>query len=137
MRIAVLGAGAMGSWFGGHLALGDNVVQLLTTNVAHHEAITKNGLVLKGPSAGSSFGQSFKQLKEQRVKVAASLPKNIQGPVDLVLLMTKTFQITDAIATIESAIDDDTHILSLQNGLGNAEAIAQFVPIERVFDAAC
>jgi len=47
--------------------------------------------------------------------------------------MTKTFQTSDAMASIEAAIDDDTHILSLQNGLGNAEAIAQFVPVERIW----
>ncbi len=121
MRIAVLGAGAMGSWFGGHLALQDNTVQLLTTNSAHHQAITKNGLILKSP------------VDEQCVNVSASSPKDIQAPVDLVLLMTKTFQTKDAMASIEAAIDKDSHILSLQNGLGNAETIGQFVSAERIW----
>jgi len=105
MRIAVLGAGALGS----------------TTNVEHHEAITANGLVLKGPDG------------ERRVSVRAGPPKTIQSPVDLVLLMTKAFQSADAITSIASRIDQDTHFLSLQNGLGNAQAIAQLVPQERIW----
>jgi len=145
MRIAVLGAGAMGSWFGGLLALQNNDVQLLTTNAAHYKAITKNGLVLKRPLNGLSSGQSnnriaaqpgklsFGSSGEQCVEVVAGLPTNIQAPVDLVLLTTKTFQTADAIASIEMAIDDHTHVLSLQNGLGNAEAIGEFVPPERIW----
>jgi len=126
MRIAVLGAGAMGSWFGGHLALQDNVVQLLTTNAAHHEAINKNGLILKS-AANAECSDN------QCVRIAAYSPKDIQTPVELVLLMTKAFQTTNAVASIAAAINDDTHILSLQNGLGNAEAIAQFVPLDRIW----
>jgi len=45
------------------------------------------------------------------------------GPVDLVLLFTKSFQSDDAMAAIAPALDDDTVVLSLQNGLGNAETI--------------
>lgn len=121
MRIAVLGAGAMGSWFGGLLALQGNAVQLLTTNSAHWEAINNHGLVLKNST------------NEQRVSVVAHSPDNIQTPVDLVLLTTKTFQSTEAITSIQAAVTDNTHILSLQNGLGNAEAIAQFIPMARVW----
>ena len=126
MRIAVLGAGAMGSWFGGHLALQENAVQLLTTNTAHHETISKNGLILKGPSVNG-------QINEQRVSVTAGPPNAIQAPVDLILLMTKAFQTTNALSSIEAAIDHDTHILSLQNGVGNAEAIGEFISPERVW----
>lgn len=122
MRIAVLGAGAMGSWFGGHLALQGDAVQLLTTNTAHHEAIARSGLIMKKGATD-----------EQRVSVAAGPPKTIQAPVDLILLMTKTFQTTQAMTSIEAAIDNGTHILSLQNGLGNAETLEQFVPLERIW----
>jgi len=122
MRIAVLGAGAMGSWFGGHLALQGNAVQLLTTNTAHHEAIARSGLIMKKDSAD-----------EQRVSVTAGPPKTLKAPVDLILLMTKTFHTTQAMASIESAIDSSTHILSLQNGLGNDKALGQFVPAERIW----
>lgn len=121
MRIAILGAGAMGSWFGGLLALQNNDVQLITTNVAHRKAIAENGLLLRGPDG------------EQRVSITALSPEDFTTPVDLVMLMTKTFQTIDAITKIQQAIDKNTHFLSLQNGLGNAQAIAQFVPIERVW----
>jgi len=126
MRIAVLGAGAMGSWFGGHLALQENAVQLLTTNTAHHETISKNGLIMQGSTAKG-------QINEQRVNLTAGPPDSIQAPVDLILLMTKTFQTTNALANVNKAIDDDTHILSLQNGVGNAEAIGEFISPERIW----
>lgn len=126
MRIAVLGAGAMGSWFGGHLALQENAVQLLTTNTAHHETISKNGLILKGPTVNG-------RINEQCVSITAGPPNAIQAPVDLILLMTKAFQTTNALSSIEAAIDHDTHILSLQNGVGNAEAIGEFISPERVW----
>lgn len=121
MRIAVLGAGAMGSWFGGLLAIHGNSVQLLTTNDAHRQAINNQGLTLRDPNG------------DQIVKVAAILPNELDAPVELVMVMTKTFQTSEAMASIASAINADTHVLSLQNGLGNAENIAAFVPLERVW----
>ena len=121
MRIAVLGAGAMGSWFGGLLALHKIDVQLLTTNAEHRKAINDNGLVLKDSN------------RERHVSVTAHRPQDIQAPVDLVLLMTKTFQTNTAMESITHAIDANTHVLSLQNGLGNAENIAKHLPLQRVW----
>lgn len=121
MRIAILGAGAMGSWFGGLLALQGQSVQLLTTNEDHRTAIKQNGLLLKAPEGDTT------------VSIDVHAPNEMTGSVDLVMLMTKTFQTTQALASITHNIDDNTHILSLQNGLGNAENIAQFVALDRVW----
>lgn len=121
MRIAILGAGAMGSWFGGLLAMDGQSVQLLTSNEDHRTAIKQNGLLLKAPDG------------DMCITVDAHAPYEMKGSVDLVLLMTKTFQTTDAMASIANKIDNNTHIMSLQNGLGNAENIAQFVPLDRVW----
>ena len=121
MKIAVLGAGAMGSWFGGLLADNGNPVQLLTTNVAHRNAINNKGLLLSGP-----FG-------EKRVPVEALDPTQVQAPLELILVMTKTFQTCTAIQSVAHAIDDNTQLLSLQNGLGNAENLSTVVPLERIW----
>lgn len=121
MRIAVLGAGAMGSWFGGKLSQHGCDVQLLTTNAAHREAINHDGLTM------------HENNKEDHVSVTALHPSKVSFPVDLFLLFTKAFQSQDAMASIAHAIDENTHVLSLQNGLGNAEAIAELVSIDKVW----
>lgn len=120
MRIAVLGAGAMGSWFGGQLARGGSTVQLLTTNVAHVNAIRQSGL------------QLHKDTERCSVAIPAHTPEQIDGPVDLVLLFTKSYQSKAALSAIAHAIDDNTCVMSLQNGLGNAETIASYVAEDRI-----
>ena len=121
LRIAVLGAGAMGSWFGGKLSQHGCKVQLLTTNAAHREAINHDVLIMREHN------------KETHVSVKALHPSNVNFPVDLFLLFTKAFQSQDAMASIAHAIDENTHVLSMQNGLGNAEAIEEQVPINNVW----
>ena len=109
----------MGSWFGGELALAGNEVQLLSTNAAHRDAVAADGLVLRS-AAG-----------ERRVALPIHAPEAMRGPVDLVLLFTKSFQSEAAMASVAPALDEATTVLSLQNGLGNAEAIARHVPPSR------
>lgn len=120
MRVAILGAGAMGSWFGGRLAETGTDTQLLTTNEAHRDAIVKNGLTLQ-----TGEGQST-------VKVPALLPADVQGPLDLIILLTKSFQSKAALTAVAHHISDVTHVLTLQNGLGNSDRVAEFVPTERI-----
>ena len=67
MRIAVLGAGAMGSWFGGRLALAGHDVHLLTTNELHIAAVKKDGLQMRS-------GQTVSVVKPQKVGQMSSMP---------------------------------------------------------------
>jgi 2-dehydropantoate 2-reductase len=120
MKVAILGAGAMGSWFGGRLALGGQDVCLLTTNRDHREAIDRHGLILRSGA------------DEWTVRVPALEPSEFAGPADIVMLFTKTFQSDDALSSIAATIGDDTHVLSLQNGLGNAETINRYASPEHV-----
>ena len=101
MKIAVLGAGAMGSWFGGRLSAVGNDVQLLTTNADHRNAVNTSGLKLNGTTLNET------------VRLPAYAPEEMQGPVDLVLLFTKSFQTSVAMTSIANIIADDTHVLSL------------------------
>jgi len=121
MHIAVLGAGAMGSWFGGLLAMHGHRVQLLTTNKAHREAIAANDLILRKPNS------------EKRVSLQALSPTEMQPGVELILVFTKSFQTRDAMAGIADRIESNTQVLSLQNGLGNAENIATQIPLNRIW----
>lgn len=120
MQIAVLGAGAMGCWFGGQLALAGSDVQLLTTNQANRDAINSEGLTLVGPT------------QQSNISLPARSPEQAVGPVDLVLLFTKSFQSGAALTSARHILSDSTWVLSLQNGLGNAQTIEQFVPAERI-----
>lgn len=120
MKIAILGAGAMGSWFGGKLALHGHDVSLLTTNRSHRDAINKNGLTLKSDR------------DDQVIEIAALDPDSYSGPTDVIILFTKSFQSDSALKSIASSLDDDTCILTLQNGLGNADIISRYIPLERI-----
>ncbi len=105
----------MGSWFGGHLAINGQNVQLLTTNRSHIDAVQRDGLELRsGPSSMS-------------VQLPIGEPAKFNGPVDLVIVLTKTFQLEAALSSLEGVFDPDTTVLSFQNGLGNAEVIAKHV----------
>ncbi|MEE9336014.1 MAG: 2-dehydropantoate 2-reductase [Granulosicoccaceae bacterium] len=121
MRIAVLGAGAMGSWIGGHLALSGNDVCLLTTNNEHINAVRENGLILK-------HGQ-----RVDTVQLPIGKPDEFNDEVHLIIVLTKTFQLKTALSSISNTLTSKTAVLSLQNGLGNSEVISEFVSAENIW----
>ena len=121
MRIAVLGAGAMGSWFGGQLAHAGHEVQLLTTNESHIAAVQKHGLELQSDS------------QKKVVEIAIGKPADFSGSVELLITLTKTFQLDTAMQSIASGLVPETSVLSLQNGLGNAEVIARYAGRDNTF----
>lgn len=120
LEVAVLGAGAMGSLFGGRLASRGHRVRLLTTNVAHRQAVDRDGLTLV--VAGTI----------ERVSVEVALPDAPGEPPDLIILFTKTHQSEKALTAARHLIGQHTQVMTVQNGLGNLERIAPFVPVERV-----
>lgn len=119
MEIAVLGAGAMGSVFGARLALGGADVTLLDVNDAHLEQIQTNGL------------EMYLDEGTRRVQMAAMRPEAYSGSPDVVLLFTKTFHTDAALASIAKVLENGS-VLTLQNGIGNAERVAAHVSADRV-----
>ncbi len=124
MQIAVLGAGAMGSLFGGLLAAAGEDVTLLTRNAAHVDAIQKRGLRIVDEQSDSSA--------DRIVSVRATTDPETVGVVDLVLVFVKSYATADAMAEAEPLLGPETDVLTLQNGLGNAETIAAHVPDRRI-----
>ena len=117
-RIMVMGAGAVGSLFGGLLAdYGYDVT--LVGRAAHVDAICKNGLKISG-------------ITNRIIKVKATTDP-IQA--DLVLLTTKSYDTIKATRQIPIGASCDTVILSLQNGLGNLEAISEITGEKKVVGA--
>jgi len=115
MKIAVLGAGALGSLLGGLLAEGGHEVTLISTWAEHVELVNRDGLLLEGPGGG------------RRVRVPACLSAAEAGPAELVIVSVKAPRTREAMAGALSLVGPGTVVLTLQNGLGNAESLAEVV----------
>lgn len=123
MRIAVMGAGAVGGYFGGVLAdQGEDVV--LIARGAHGEAISKNGL-----QVDSHWG-SF------NIRVDVTDDPSTVGTVDLVLHCTKVYSISESLPSLEGMIGDDTNILTIQNGVTSGAVIAEYYGWDHVLQGA-
>lgn len=120
MKITVLGAGAMGSLFGGLLAEAGHAVTLLDVNDAHIEQVRTHGLRLITDAA------------DRRVQLPILRPEQATEVPDWLLVFTKTLHTERAMASVTSLIGPHTRVLSLQNGLGNAERLAVQVPWARI-----
>jgi len=120
MKVIILGAGAMGCLYGGAFHRAGCEVVLVDVNQGHIDAINGSGLELE-TRAGT-----------EHLPIPARRPEEIAGPVDLVVVFTKTFHTDTALAGIAAAIGPQTHLLSLQNGLGNDERLARHASPERV-----
>ena len=123
MRIAVMGAGAVGGYFGGVLAnQGEDVV--LIARGAHGDAIARNGLQVD--SHWGNFNVNVRVTDE---------PSSI-GVVDLVLYCTKLYSNAEALPSIKRMIGPSTSILTIQNGVTSGSIIAAYYGWEHVLQGA-
>ncbi len=109
--VAVIGAGAVGSYFGGLLARAGYDVTLIARQ-DHVKAIQENGLYMEC--------QSF----QERVSVKASTEYQAIKNADLVLFCVKSPDTESVAKEIKPYLSEDSIILSLQNGVDNAERIS-------------
>lgn len=114
MKIAIIGSGAMGCLYGGMLAEGGNEVYLIDIWQEHVDAINEKGLNIKGLT-GDRIIQNIK---------ATTDPKEI-GKVELALVFVKSTSTEEAIKENKEVIDENTVVITLQNGLGNLEKLMQ------------
>jgi 2-dehydropantoate 2-reductase len=115
MKIAVVGAGGVGSVFGGRLAAAGHEVWLVHRRPEVVEALQRDGLRLGGPNG------------EERIAVQATVSTNDIGRADLVLILTKSPDTRAAAEASRTLMGDDTLVVTLQNGLGNLETIAEIL----------
>ena len=120
MKIAVVGAGAMGSVYAGLLASAGNEVWAIDTWREHIDAIRESGLRIEGASG------------ERTVRLHATTDASEPGPCDLVIIATKADGVASAAASIGPLLGDDTLVLTIQNGLGAAERICRHLPPDNV-----
>ncbi len=124
MKIAILGAGALGCYYGARLAEAGHDVTFILRSA--YEPVRKNGLRVQ-----SVYGDIY--LPSPQI---TRTPEEC-GPVDLVIVCWKTTCNSLLPAALPPLLKDSTRVLSFQNGMGNAEAIATIVPAERVFIGLC
>ena len=120
MKIAIVGAGAMGSVYAGLLADGGNEVWAIDVWQAHIDAINANGLRVEGASG------------DRTVRINATSNTADVGPCDLIVIATKADGVGAAAATLDPLMHDDSVILTIQNGLGAAERISQFLSPDNI-----
>ncbi|MEM2872938.1 MAG: ketopantoate reductase family protein [Nitrososphaerales archaeon] len=121
MKILVMGAGAIGSVFGGFLSNSQDVT--LIGREDHISAVRKKGLRVSG-----IWGEHlFKNLKA----FTSADECKIFAPYDLVLITTKSYDTEHATMQILPLIGKDSIVVSVQNGIGNEEVIAKIVGKER------
>lgn len=119
MKVAVYGAGGVGGYFGGRLAQAGAEVHLVARG-AHLEALRRSGLEVR-----SLFG-------DFRVEVPATDEPSEIGPCDYVLFCVKSYDTEEAAGRLDPLLHERTAVLSLQNGVGNEEILAERVGEERV-----
>lgn len=124
MKIAVMGTGGTGGYYGGLLAQKGHEVTFIARG-AHLQAIQKNGLQIK------SVHGDFKIAPAR----ATDNPAGI-GAVDLILFLTKTYDTESAVQSILPIVNKNTTMLSLQNGLDAAERIGQVIGMEHMLAGA-
>lgn len=118
MRVAVMGSGSLGAFYGMLLAKAGHDVTFIARG-AHLEAIRANGLTLKSETFGDTT-----------LPVSATNDTSSIGKVDLVIFAVKTYDLDPAAEQIIPVVGQDTMVLPLQNGVNAAERLAAYVPQE-------
>jgi 2-dehydropantoate 2-reductase len=116
-RIAVMGAGAVGCYFGGMLARAGAPVTLIG-RPPHVEAITRNGLLLES----ARF--------RQRLTVTASTDAEVATGAAVVLLCVKAPDTEEAARALAPHLGDGAVVISLQNGVDNVERVRAVADID-------
>ena len=112
MRICILGAGSLGCVFGGLLTAAGHDVLLVNRSAPLVERLNEDGLILAFDAG------------ERVIAVKAATDCRGQSPFDLVVVLVKSFHTRTALEAAREAIGPDTAVMSLQNGLGHEDVIA-------------
>ena len=120
MKIAVVGAGAMGSLFGTLLAEVGNEVWLYDIWEDHIHAVNQGGLMVEY------------ETKTRKVRLNATTNPDTIGKCELVLVFVKSTQTESAAKTAAQLVGRNGFVITLQNGMGNADTIAAYVESNRI-----
>lgn len=119
-QVVIVGAGAMGSLFGGLLAQGGLEVTVVDVWKEHVEAIARGGLRIVGHGG------------DRTIRVAATLDPESIAEADVVLFQCKAFANEAAARSVRHLVRGPTVAISFQNGLGNEETLGRVLGIEHM-----
>jgi 2-dehydropantoate 2-reductase len=124
MKIGIVGTGALGGWYAALLSQAGHEVHCLARS--DFEVIQKNGLTIRN------------QGQERMVRVAsASADAASIGPCDLIVVTIKSTSNHALPALLTPLLGPATVVVTLQNGMGNVEALAKLLPVERIVAGLC
>lgn len=119
MKIAILGAGAMGSLFGGYLSQ-HNEVWLVDIDKKKIDKIKGHGIIIREDNT------------ELTAYPNAVADASCLSPVDLLIVFVKAMYSKSALSSNKHLIGSNTYVMTLQNGSGHEEILMEFVPEDRI-----
>ncbi|NEX62591.1 ketopantoate reductase family protein [Noviherbaspirillum galbum] len=128
MKIAVLGAGALGGYFGGRLLQAGRDVQFLV-RPARAALLRQNGLVIHSPCGDVKLDNPPTLTAEQL--------KDAPAPADLVLLSCKAYDLDSAMDAIAPVVGPRTIILPMLNGMRHIELLSERFGKDKVIGGLC
>ncbi len=120
MKIAIIGAGAMGMLYGAKLKQSGNDVIMVDVVPAIIDKLNKDGIYLESENG------------KELIPIKARFAEDVTEDVDLAIMFTKCIYTEAAMRSAMGYLGKDTHVLTLQNGIGNVEIIKEFVPYENI-----
>lgn len=120
MKIVIVGPGAIGSLFAAFLAKSKEEVWLLDKNKERAALLGQQGIIVEGVSGNW----------QQKVPITADVGQ-ING-ADLVIICVKSYDTKEAAKNIKPLLGNATYALTLQNGVGNVEILAEIIGEEKV-----
>ena len=120
MEIVVVGAGAMGCLFGALLGEAGQDVRLLDIRRDHMDAIKQRGLDIEWEG------------QVRNVKIHAGTHPDPGYRADLVIVFVKSTQTAEVSGLVRDLAGDEGLVLTLQNGMGNAEILAEKIDTDRI-----
>jgi len=124
MKVLILGAGAVGGYFGGRLVQAGADVTFLV-RPARAQKLAEAGLVIRSP------------LGDARIPVRTVLQGTVRPDYDLVMLSCKAYDLDDSIAAIGGALGPNTLVLPLLNGMAQLARLEQACGSARVLGGTC
>jgi 2-dehydropantoate 2-reductase len=116
MTVGIVGAGAMGSLFGGRLSLSGQEVLLYDINTEHVQAIQRRGLIIEDPAGGGS---------ESCHPRATGRPEDLKS-VQILIIFVKSAATEEAAGRFAGLAGEATIAVTMQNGLGNEAILKQY-----------
>jgi 2-dehydropantoate 2-reductase len=124
MKIGIIGTGAIGGWYAALLSEAGHEVQCLART--DFKAIQDNGLTIRNKG------------QERIIRVASASPDaGTIGPCDLIVVTIKSTSNHALPELVRPLLGPTSIVVTLQNGMGNVEALAKLLPVERVVAGLC